>query len=123
MARINRAVTKIDKHIGKKIHELRIAQGLTREQLSKVIYVSNQQLQKYETGVNRICAGRLLLIARALGQEVHYFYEGVDSTEYKPLIDSNQRLNLEMSKNFMKITSVKQRQVVNSLIKSLINAA
>ena len=37
-----------------------------------------QQAHKYETGINRISAGRLYQIARALGVDISYFFEDVD---------------------------------------------
>jgi transcriptional regulator with XRE-family HTH domain len=54
MGRKNSYLDKIDKFIGQKIYSLRLAKGLSREQLSKVIGVTHQQLQKYENGTNRV---------------------------------------------------------------------
>ena len=50
MGRTNNQLAKIDKSIGQKIYSLRLAKGLSRQQLSKVIGVTHQQLQKYENG-------------------------------------------------------------------------
>ena len=78
MGRKNSYLEQIDKFIGHKIYSLRLEKGLSREQLSQVIGVTHQQLQKYETGANRVTASRLLLIAKALEQEIPYFYEGFE---------------------------------------------
>ena len=48
MARKNDYIQEVDKFIGGKIYSLRLAKGLSRQQLSKVIGVTHQQLQKYE---------------------------------------------------------------------------
>jgi len=40
--------------------------GLTQQQLAEMIGVSYQQAHKYERGINRVSAGRLFEIARAL---------------------------------------------------------
>ena len=53
--------------------------GLTQQQMADLIGVTYQQAHKYEKGINRVAAGRLYSIARALGVEVGYFYEGVIS--------------------------------------------
>ena len=66
MGRKNSNLEKIDKFIGLKIYSLRLAKGLPRQQLSKVIGVTHQQLQKYEKGSNRVSASKLALIAKAL---------------------------------------------------------
>ena len=38
---------------------------------------NHQQAQKYERGINRVSAGRLFEIARALSTPITYFYEGI----------------------------------------------
>ena len=77
MARKEEYLTKVDQYIGAKIHNLRVAHGYSRKELAKLIHVSNQQLHKYETGVNRICMGRLLMITRALSEHISFFYDGL----------------------------------------------
>lgn len=42
--------------------------------------VTFQQIQKYESGANRICAGRLYLLAVLFGVQVGAFYEGLNSS-------------------------------------------
>src|SRR3954452_25160337 len=67
----------IDRHVGARFHARRIALGLTQQELAARIGVTYQQAHKYETGVNRISAGRLYALARALGVNVGYFYEAL----------------------------------------------
>ncbi|MBF8246801.1 MAG: helix-turn-helix transcriptional regulator, partial [Rickettsia sp.] len=50
MVRKNAFIQEIDKIIGKKIYSLRLSQGFSRQQLSDIIQVTHQQLQKYEKG-------------------------------------------------------------------------
>lgn len=123
MARKNDYIQEVDKFIGGKIYSLRLAKGLSRQQLSEVIGVTHQQLQKYEKGTNRISVGRLVLIAKALSKEVSYFYEGLDSDNKEPLMTQHQRMCIEVSRNFMKIESSEQQNAVNSLVKSLSKVA
>ncbi len=122
MARKNDYIDIIDKHVGDQIYSLRLAQGLSRQQLSKIIDVSHQQLQKYEQGKNRLSIGRLILIAKALGVDVSYFYEGIDNAPQEEQITQHQRMCLEVSRNFMKIKDPKHQEAVNVLVRTLCRA-
>lgn len=123
MARKNDYILEIDQFIGGKIYSLRLAKGLSRQQLSKVIGVTHQQLQKYEKGANRISVGRLFLIAKALSKDVSYFYEGLETDIHEPVMTQHQRMCIEVSRNFMKITSSEHQNAVNTLVKSLSKVA
>lgn len=120
MARKNDYIQEVDKFIGGKIYSLRLAKGLSRQQLAEVIGVTHQQLQKYEKGSNRLSVGRLVLIAKALGRSVNYFYEGIESSEAEEMVTQHQRMCIEVSRNFMKIENTDHQNAVNALIKSLI---
>ena len=74
MARKNNNIQEVDRFIGDKIYALRLAKGLSRQQLAEVIGVTYQQLQRYEKGTNRISVGRLVLIVKALNKTIEYFY-------------------------------------------------
>ncbi len=56
----------IDRHVGGRMRERRIMLGLTQQEMAELIGVTYQQAHKYEKGINRIAAGRLHHIARAL---------------------------------------------------------
>ncbi len=122
MARKNDYIDIVDKYVGDKIFTLRLAQGLSRQQLSKIIGVTHQQLQKYEQGKNRISIGRLILIAKALGVEMSYFYEGLDAAPQKEQVTQHQRMCIEVSRNFMKIKDPEHQVAVNILIRTLCSA-
>ena len=121
MARKNDFIQKIDRFIGEKIYSLRLAKGLSRQQLAGVIEVTHQQLQKYEKGINRMSIGRLVLIAKALDKKIEYFYEGLEETDnVEPMLTQHQRMCIEVSRNFMKIRNPEHQQAINSLIRALI---
>ena len=119
MARKNDYIVEVDKYIGGKIYSLRLAQGFSRQQLSQIIGVTHQQLQKYEKGTNRISVGRLVLIAKALSKDISYFYEGLESANSEPVVTQHQRMCIEVSRNFMKIENSEHQTAVNTLVKSL----
>jgi len=55
--------------------------GMTQQQLAQLVGIKFQQIQKYETGMNRVSASRLWDIAAALDVPVAYFFEGMDQAE------------------------------------------
>jgi transcriptional regulator with XRE-family HTH domain len=60
-------VTDLDRAIGRRIRDRRIALGLTQQQIADLIGANYQQAHKHERGIDRISAGRLLTICAALG--------------------------------------------------------
>ena len=120
MARTNNQLDNIDKSIGNKIYSLRLAKGLSRQQLSKVIGVTHQQLQKYEKGSNRVSASKLALIAKALDRRIPYFYEGYEAADNIPLETENQRLCIEVARNFRRLGNREHQDAINTLVKSLL---
>ncbi|PIR39084.1 MAG: transcriptional regulator [Alphaproteobacteria bacterium CG11_big_fil_rev_8_21_14_0_20_39_49] len=119
MARKNEFTEKIDTYIGMKIHELRISMGLSRQQLADKIGVTHQQLQKYEKGTNRISAGRLAAIAKALNKPVAFFFEGVEEDNGDMLPSQHQRMCIEVSRNFLRIKNPMHQNAINLLVRTL----
>ena len=71
--------------------ERRVKMGLTQQVLAEALEFSYQQLQKYETGANRISAGRLYEIAGRLEVDIGYFFEGLDPTSERAPIEHGGR--------------------------------
>lgn len=65
----------IDKLVAKRIRTYRLDRGLTQQTLAEEVGVASQQIHKYESGISRISAGRLLQIAEALELSVHAFFD------------------------------------------------
>lgn len=112
----------VDRYVSLRIRQRRIMLGLTQQQMAELIGVTYQQAHKYETGINRISAGRLYQIARALGVEISYFFEDVDpgggqakSQELMP----QQRMLLELARNFAAIKSRKHQEALCHLARVL----
>jgi transcriptional regulator with XRE-family HTH domain len=68
----------IDLHIGKRLRRRRQLLGMTQQQLGSAIGVGFQQIQKYECAANALSAGRLFQLARVLGVDVQFFYNGYE---------------------------------------------
>ena len=68
----------VDVHVGKRIRHRRWMNGTTQQQLAEKVGIKFQQIQKYETGANRVSASRLWDIAEALDVPVAFFFEGIE---------------------------------------------
>ncbi|MGY6704933.1 helix-turn-helix domain-containing protein [Roseinatronobacter sp.] len=71
----------VDIHVGQRIRQRRWAIGMTQQQLAEVVGIKFQQIQKYETGMNRVSASRLWDIAQALQVSITFFFEDVNSDQ------------------------------------------
>ncbi len=114
----------IDQHVGERIRLRRTERGLTQEQLADALDVSYQQVQKYETGANRISAGRIYEIARKLEVEVGYFFEGLENGEpgAAPPLEhgGRQRSAIELVRKFAQIQDPEVRAAIAGLVKTIV---
>ena len=69
----------VDIHVGKRLRHRRWMVGMTQGELADALGIRFQQVQKYETGSNRVSASRLWDIAQALGVPIAYFFQGLDA--------------------------------------------
>ncbi|MEO0503526.1 MAG: helix-turn-helix transcriptional regulator [Pseudomonadota bacterium] len=67
----------VDVHVGKRIRQRRWLIGMTQQKLADMVGIKFQQIQKYETGANRVSASRLWDIGEAMGVPVAFFFEGL----------------------------------------------
>lgn len=127
-----RQINPIDIHVGSRVRDRRVRLAMSQGKLGEYLGLTFQQIQKYEKGGNRIGAGRLLLVARVLGVEIAYFYEGIEpglsGAEPRSAEEQSARLVTEfvsssdgahLIRAFTKITDAKIRKRVVNLVKSL----
>jgi transcriptional regulator with XRE-family HTH domain len=69
----------LDSVVGAKIRIFRANRGLSQTALAQAIGVTFQQVQKYESGTNRVGAGRLSRIAVVLGVSIGQLFESSDN--------------------------------------------
>ena len=116
----------VDHYVSLRIRQRRIMLGLTQQQMAELIGVTYQQAHKYETGINRISAGRLYQIAQALGVDISYFFEDIDPEKRnkpKPAeMMPQQRMLLELARNFAGINNRKHQDALCNLARVLANA-
>jgi len=70
----------VDVHVGKRVRHRRWLVGMTQQQLAEKVGIKFQQIQKYETGANRVSASRLWDIADALDVQVSFFFDGLEAS-------------------------------------------
>ena len=117
---------RIDKHVGERIRLRRTELGLTQEQLAEALDVSYQQIQKYETGANRISAGRILEIARKLAVDVGFFFEDLpDDNQPGQVLEhgGRQRSAIELVRKFAQIKDPEVRAAIAGLVKTIVERA
>ncbi len=66
-----------DVHVGGRLHHCRCLAGMTQQQLGDKLGIKAEQIQKYETGVNRISAIHMRDIAATMEVPVSFFFEGL----------------------------------------------
>lgn len=111
--------TEIDHGVGSRIALLRAANGLSQSALASALGVSFQQVQKYETGKNRVGAGRLQAIAERLGVPVASFFEPDHQTD-PDAAPNLLRLTgaVELLRAYNAITDEQMRRDVIAMVRS-----
>lgn len=89
-------VHPIDLHVGQRLRQRRCLLGMTQQKLAESVGIKFQQIQKYESGANRVSASRLWALAEALQVPVSHFFEGLSRQDQEALVhghdeDDNDR--------------------------------
>jgi len=108
----------VDRNVGARVRQRRVMLGLTQQQMADLIGVTYQQAHKYEKGINRVAAGRLYQMARVLGVDIGYFFEGLNESGTVQA-SPKQRMLLELARNFISIPTRKHQEAVCSLARAL----
>ena len=108
----------IDEIIGKRLRQQRIKQQMSQKALAHIVGVSYQQIQKYETGANRVSAGRLFKISQILELNVSALFDGLGEAIEEDLGGASRHV-IELVRSFSKIEDDKIRASVMSLVRSL----
>lgn len=96
----------VDVHVGKRVRHRRWMVGMTQQQLGDIVGIKFQQIQKYETGMNRISASRLWDIAQALDVSISFFFEGFEGEGARPeqqVVDMPERGDLLADKEALEL--------------------
>lgn len=73
-------VTEADRRIAVNLRRLRVERGIPLDAVAALLGVSYQQVQKYESGANRICLSRLALLRDFYAVTMDEFLDGLPGT-------------------------------------------
>lgn len=121
---VKRGPTKADRVVGQNIRRYRLEQNMSQGELASQLDLTFQQVQKYEKGMNRVGAGRLISIARILDVTTTRLLgeEDVSPGEDKPdLVRAigQSRIGLELARAFSFITSADHRETLVKVARAM----
>ncbi len=124
---MKKSTGSIDKEIGSRVRMRRVSIGMSQEKLGDMLGLTFQQVQKYEKGMNRISVARLVDIAKILGVDIHFFFNGIETEPgfaevgtppYVADVMSTPE-GLQLVRHFTGIKSAKVRKSIVQLVVSL----
>src|SRR5690554_2607829 len=104
----------VDVHVGKRIRHRRWMLGMTLQQLADKVGIKFQQIQKYETGMNRVSASRLWDIARAVDVPVSFFFDGLQEGSGQEVIEGDifaDKEALQLVRAYYSMPEAQRRQI------------
>lgn len=106
-----------DHVVGENVRRLRAEADLTLAELSAALGISHQQLQKYETGANRVSAGMLYELARALALPVDALFDGSEhlSSEDPELVRARRKCHSVIDRT----SSQEKLEMMSKVIRSM----
>jgi transcriptional regulator with XRE-family HTH domain len=113
--------TAADELIGQRIRQRRLEMHVSQTDLGECIGVSYQQIQKYETGMNRVGSGQLALIARALQVDTQFFFGdlGGKPRESKIIAFLATKDGVDINEAMIRLTNPDHRRAVIDLARKL----
>ncbi|MBX3453074.1 helix-turn-helix transcriptional regulator [Ferrovibrio sp.] len=123
-----------DIQVGQRLRQARTLAGMSQGRLGEAVGVTFQQVQKYEKGLNRIGASRLMQFSTILNVTPAYFFDGIQPTDGEsgsaPAKPSNsfdygeasQRQALELVRHFGMLTDMNLRTSILELVKTAARA-
>ena len=110
----------LDAEVGQSIRHHRKNAKLTLQSLADRLGIAYQQVQKYETGVNRVGAGRLMEIAEILNIPVASFFDGARAPGDEAADESEAaQQGRQIMIAFMRLKDPQKRKTALAYLKSL----
>lgn len=111
-------MNNIDRHIGSRVRLQRKVLNISQYSLSGDLEISFQQLQKYESGENRISASKLYEISKILKTSPSFFFEGLEGIKVDPELPKDLK-TIKAAHVMNKIKNHKVKERIISLIMEL----
>ena len=83
IADVEKRADAITRHIGMRLRAARNQAGMSQEKAADVLGLTFQQVQKYESGANRVSPAYLVLLAEHLGKPLSWFFDGVPTSDFR----------------------------------------
>lgn len=111
---------RIDGHVGGRLRNRRRELSLSQVTVAEYLDVTFQQVQKYESGRNRIGASRLSDLSKILKVPVEYFFEGLEKTNEDEDAEVFHRDDIViLVGDYTKIPSQERRAKLSALIRAV----
>jgi len=114
---------RVDRHVGQEIRKRRQAKGVTQQELARALGISYQQIQKYENGANRVSAGRLFIIARALDTEIGAFFESFGLPIQPQRLSITSEETVQAARELSAVSDPRVRNSIRALVRLLSDSA
>ena len=99
----------VDAHVGGRVRMRRTILGMSQTNLAESLGLSFQQVQKYESGMNRIGSSRLWELSGVLDVPVIYFFEGLEAGNSEDVSAKTETLKLVRAYYRIKNDKVRKR--------------
>ena len=113
----------IDVEVGGRVRARRLLIGMNQEQLAEALGLTFQQIQKYESGANRVSASRLWHIANVLGVSIDYFFQGLDAQPEGPDREARERMHrpeaIELIRAYYRIQDANVREQFLEMLRAI----
>ncbi|MEM7241744.1 MAG: helix-turn-helix transcriptional regulator [Pseudomonadota bacterium] len=108
----------VDRFVGQRIRHRRWMVGMTQQDLAQEVGIKFQQIQKYETGANRVSASRLWDIGKSMDVDVSFFFEGYEAQDIPGAMENSAKSDiladkeaLELIKSYYSIPENQRRKL------------
>lgn len=101
----------VDVLVGGHIRQRRWELGVTQQQLAQMVGIKFQQIQKYETGMNRVSASRLWDISKALKVDISYFFNNAEQADRAETLGQNDKEAATLVRYYRQIPEKQRRKL------------
>jgi len=111
----------VDVHVGARVRMRRTLLGMTQTDLGDAVSLTFQQVQKYESGRDRISASKLFKLSQVLDVSIEYFFD-----DMPPVVAASSMITqetLKLVRAYYEIEDAKIRKHVYELTKTLAASA
>lgn len=118
----------IERHVGKQIKMLRMSHKMSQKALAEEMDITYQQVQKYESGLNRISVSRLWQMCNIFAISPNFLFKNVlnisdESPDLGALIPNNVATSqdIKLMLAFKKIEDADKRNLVVKMCQAFEN--